>query len=73
MRSTRVPIAELFRPDEVALPVAGDRPVFRLGRPLADQHLVGDELLPPPDGAGPGNPQRSAGAPGTTTPAPVDC
>ena len=40
VRSTRVPIAELFKPDdEVAFPVPGHGPVLGLGGPLADHDL----------------------------------
>jgi hypothetical protein len=40
-----VPIAELPE-DEITLPIAGNGTVLGLGRPLADQHLVGHEALP---------------------------
>ncbi len=43
--------------DEVAFPVAGNRPIFRLGRPFADEDLRGHELLAAPAGAGPRDPQ----------------
>ena len=48
--------------DQIAFPVPGHGPVFRLGRPLADHDLGGDEALPPSPGPGPRDPQRPAGA-----------
>lgn len=53
VRSTRVPIAELPRPeDEVSFPVPGHRSVLGLGWAFADHHFRGDELLAPPAGSG---------------------
>jgi hypothetical protein len=46
----------------VALPVAGHRPVGRLGGPLADHHLVADEALAAATGTRPGHAQRPARA-----------
>src|SRR3984885_2023508 len=46
--------------DQVSLPVSGNGTVLGLGRALADQDLIGDEVLPAPR-AGSWDPQRPAG------------
>jgi hypothetical protein len=45
--------------DQVAFPVAGHGTIVRLGRPLADHHLLGDELLAARLRASARHPQRA--------------
>ena len=63
VRSTSVPIAERFEPDDqVAFPVARHRTVLDLGGSFADHHLGGDVTTGLAAGSRPRDAQRPPGA-----------
>ena len=48
--------------DQIALPMAGNSPIVGLGRPLADHHRRGDELLAAPLRASARYPESASGS-----------